>query len=289
MLRLSCFNHGSPVVQVRTEEYKHYQEVKNERGGYYVRRLCALQKPGEYIRIIIDGADFFNYAIPYFSVKTHDNLFRAPVYVIGVIVHGIMSKCYIVPCKFKQGTNVILDVLLRVLADLKAAGHRIPRTLYLQLDNTSKQNKSRFMLGLLGYLLVNDVFDRILMSVLPVGHTHEDIDQLFSRLVVAIINRDARTIDELCTIIQTAYKDKNGNHTKTEVVRAVANFADWMDEYLCNFDGIASFRQFSFKWSHDKTEIVVRARVNTVDAEWRGIKNQTDCTPVFKEFNIPPV
>ncbi len=260
--------------------------MKGERGGYYLRREAAKDHPEEYISIIIDGADFFNYAVPYFCVKTHDKLFRVPVYVIGVIVHGIMTKCYIVPSKFKQGTNVIMDVLMRVLQDLKDAGHKIPKKLYIQLDNTCKQNKSRFMMGFLAHFILTGVFERILVSFLPVGHTHEDIDQLFSRLVTALRNRDARTLSELCTIIKSAYKDKSGNHTQTEVVESVANFSDWIKELINEFDGISQFRQFLFKWNQDKSKVLLRVRTDTTSADWQGIKQFSDFTDVY--HTIPP-
>lgn len=44
---------------------------------------------------------------------------------------------------------------------------------YQQADNTGKQNKSRFLFGYLGELLLSGVFLEIYVSFLPVGHTHE--------------------------------------------------------------------------------------------------------------------
>ncbi|WAR06068.1 hypothetical protein MAR_021437, partial [Mya arenaria] len=44
----------------------------------------------------------------------------------------------------------------------------------------SGQNKNRYMLGFLAMLVHLGVFRKIKLSFLMVGHTHEDIDQLFS-------------------------------------------------------------------------------------------------------------
>jgi hypothetical protein len=67
----------------------------------------------------------------------------------------------------------------------------VPRKVFLQLDNTSKQNKSKYLFGWLGYLVYTGVVDRVLVSMHRVGHTHEDIDQLFSRTSVALRKMDA--------------------------------------------------------------------------------------------------
>ena len=76
--------------QLRQEEYGHYQFVKAERGGYYKRRTTSVQNQADYMSLIIDGADWYNYALPYWATKTHESskLFRAPIYLIGVIIMG---------------------------------------------------------------------------------------------------------------------------------------------------------------------------------------------------------
>ena len=208
-------------------------------------------------------------------------LFRAPIYLMGVIVHGRSSKCYVVPGHFKQGTNVVLDVLIRTLKDLKACGQDIPPRIYIQLDNTCKQNKNRYLLGILGYLVEMNVTSDILVSFLPKGHTHEDIDQLFSRLVVALMTRDARSVKELCDIIRSAYTDKKGRSTETEEMKSVANLSDWIEPYLNSFNGLTKFRQF-FLRKNDDGETIVRARTDTIDSDWQGIEEKTDATVIFK-------
>jgi hypothetical protein len=64
----------------------------------------------------------------------------------------------------KQGTNVTIEVIWRVLDMMLAAGMRIPRTFYQQLDNTVKQCKNKYMLGWMGFLILRGVFDE--------AHTH---------------------------------------------------------------------------------------------------------------------
>ena len=276
------------LEQIRAEEKAHYDFIKAERGGYYLRRSQAVKKPEEYLSLIIDGADWYSYAVPYFATKTHDSskIYRAPIYLMGVIAHGRGSKCYIVPGHFKQGTNVVLDVLIRYLRDIKDSGANLPRKIYIQLDNTCKQNKNKFLIGILGFLVFLDVHDKILVCFLPKGHTHEDIDQLFSRLVIALMCRDARSVAELMSIIRASYRDKLGRHTETEEVEAVANLSEWILPYLNvpGFRGLTQYRQFMIKKRGG--EVVVRVRKETTEGLWTGIENKTDYTKVFS--HAPP-
>lgn len=99
---------------------------------------------------------------------------------MGSIAHGRGAYAHTFWDNFKHGTNVTIESIFRVLRDL-VKGEPLPPYLFLQLDNTAKQNKSRFMFGFLGYLVQLGVFKVIVVSFLPVGHTHEDIDQMFSR------------------------------------------------------------------------------------------------------------
>jgi len=276
---------------IREEEYEHYQFVKEERGGYYNRRNYAVHRPKDAMSVIIDGADWYNYAVPYFATKTHESskIFRAPIYLMGVISHGRGSKCFLVPGHFKQGTNVVLDVFIRTLMSMKANGENIPPRIYLQLDNTAKQNKNKYLMGMLGYLVHIGVTEKIIVSFLPKGHTHEDIDQLFSRLVIALMCRDAKSVKDLMTIISSAYSDKMGRRTETETMSSVANLSDWIGEYLNPFDGLSAFRQFLITRKNvtdPDSPVIMRVRKNGVSGRWRGIDHKTEFTTVFKV--VPP-
>ena len=176
--------HGACLKKIRARERAHIKFIKAERQSYYKRRRRAIEQPDHCLSIVIDGADQQAYALPYHNVQTHasQKAIRVPIHVYGVMVHGIGTWAYIYHDNVRQGTNVTVDVLFRTLAAIEAAGRTLPDTLYLQLDNTVKQNKSKFFMAYLAWLTKTGVFKRIIVSFLPVGHTHEDIDQLFSRI-----------------------------------------------------------------------------------------------------------
>ena len=100
---------------------------------------------------------------------------------MGVIAHGVGSYAFSYLENCKHGTNLVIQAIYRVLSLLIASGKPVPPKIFIQLDNTSKQNKSQFLLAFCAYLILMGVTAVIVLSFLPVGHTHEDIDQLFSR------------------------------------------------------------------------------------------------------------
>ena len=53
--------------------------------------------------------------------------------------------------------------------------------LYVQLDNTAKENNDSIVFGYLSMLVERGIFKNIKVNFLLVGHTHDHIDQMFSR------------------------------------------------------------------------------------------------------------
>ena len=88
-------------------------------------------------------------------------------------------------------------------------GYTLPDVLYLQLDNTSKGNKCKEIVGYCGWLVDWKVFKKIIVSFLPVGHTHEDIDQFFSRLAIYLKCHNAPSRVALGQCVTQAYRLKN--------------------------------------------------------------------------------
>ena len=75
--------------------------------------------------------------------------------------------------------NSNIHHLIRVLDQIgtkKLAG----KTLVIQMDNTWQENKNQMMFAFLGSLVESGVVKDVRLNFLPVGHTHEDIDQMFS-------------------------------------------------------------------------------------------------------------
>ena len=58
----------------------------------------------------------------------------------------------------------------------------LSKKLFLQLDNSAKDNKHRYVMAFCSLLSTRRIFKEVTVGFLIVGHTHEDIDEHFSYL-----------------------------------------------------------------------------------------------------------
>ena len=157
--------------------------IHHERLAYYSKRRLGMLYSKDNLSIILDGSSQSIYNLPH--MLENDKLSVActknAVYLMGALVHGRGTYAFTYLRNFLHGTNVMIECLHHVLIDTYAKDGCVPKTIYLQLDNTSKQNKSRYMLGYCACLVEWGVVDKVVISFLPVGHTHEDVGKNFPK------------------------------------------------------------------------------------------------------------
>ena len=232
-------------TRLRSAHAAHLKEVKRERGAYYMNRLRGQTQPDDYLSMIIDGANQREHSVPHANEKSHvsDKAWKIQLHLMGVIVHGRGTWAYTCPPHVAQGNNTTIQALWDTICDIFRKEGRLPRTLYLQLDNTTKQCKGRYVFGFLGLLVQMGVFDKIIVGFLPVGHTHEDIDQFFSRIAVFMRNHSAFTREQFGKCVENSYTKNN----QKPIVRhwdSVANISDWMKKKIGKVSGLMGFRHF---------------------------------------------
>ncbi len=121
----------------------------------------------------------------------------------GTICHG-RSPARRVFLSFNQpgNTNTVLDTILLTIADIfEGDFSKVPPIFFLQLDNTSSTNKNNIQIAFNAALVELGIFKEVWLSFLPVGHTHEDIDQMFSCIAHAFGARPPRSLREMMIII----------------------------------------------------------------------------------------
>lgn len=131
--------------------------------------------------------------------------------LIGVEIMGYGSLFY----EFwthptcKHGANVTCTLLLRSLSLYKEQyeGKPWPEVLFLQLDNTGKENKCDTVLAFCCWLVEAGVFQEVRVAFLPVGHTHVRIDQKFSRISVHLNSEDTLTLPHLMREVSSLFPD----------------------------------------------------------------------------------
>ena len=105
------------------------------------------------------------------------------------------------------------------------------------------------------------------MGFLPVGHTHEDIDQTFSKTSERLRTRDTVTISDLHSELSLAY-NKN---TKVSHIEKIANWSGLCTGQKCltNIDGISQFYYFRFVLKDASTISEPSTSGRTVDKQTR--------------------
>ena len=103
----------------------------------------------------------------------------------------------------------------------------LSKNLYLQLDNSAKNNKNRFVMAFCSLLTAKRIFKEVQVAFLVVDHTHEDIDAYFSYLSKKIKGQNIYTLTDL----MKSFMDSQPNFAFIlELVQEVANF-----EYMKGF------------------------------------------------------
>lgn len=119
---------------------------------------------------------------------------------------------------------------------------------------------------------------QILVSFLPVGHTHIDVDQMFSRLSVAISRRGAKTYQDLLRHIRMCHNQNQGEvnqkGAKPQFARLDNMFAirEWLQPYSEGMHRLRNFHQFSFT-RDDNGNSIIDLKPWCADSSWDRIEN----------------
>jgi hypothetical protein len=174
-----------PLVrdQIQLELKTHLCEERMEREQYYSARAKACDRPDKYLSIILDAMDQKKTCVPFFlnPPKCLGSDYFMKTKVTAAIVHGHGPYMYWCTPEIAHDTNLSLECLRRTLLKYQQEKGFLPPVLYLQLDN-APDNKSKRFLAFIGFLIQNNIFKKIKLSYLVVGHTHEDVDGLFSAI-----------------------------------------------------------------------------------------------------------
>ena len=120
------------------------------------------------------------------------------------MVHGQPTPTtYHAPENVAHDPNLTIEVLQRTLKRLEEKrGGKLPKTLFLQMDNCTRENKNTAVMAYLSWLVERGVFDKINVSFLPVGHTHNECDQVGSRYSIGVRHTTIGTREAMVEILE---------------------------------------------------------------------------------------
>lgn len=234
----------------------------------------AVERPHEYLSIALDGTDQLPKGLPQFAEETTDDVNlvdRLKLKFTVAKIHGIDTCLYDHMENVSGDPNLTVEVLQRSLKKAEQVLGKLPSTLYLQMDNCFRENKNSFVVNWLGTLVERGLFPRgVFVSFLPSGHTHNECDQIGSRLSVAVRKKTIYTREELYALARQCY-----HNIRIERIRDVAD----SKKYL-NPDGNVAWTNSPFKRCHNINEhqhfkiamemggLTLRTRNTCKDTHW---------------------
>lgn len=143
-----------------------------ERRKYYHHREKSRSEPQKYLTIIIDGMDQNKTNIPNISQQTKSthNLWRLRTHLTGALVHtktdkGKIAYSFFDFLQWPHDSNMTISILLAVLVKVQAKMETLPDVLYLQLDNTSRENKNKYVFSFLSLLVQLKIFKKVYLRI----------------------------------------------------------------------------------------------------------------------------
>ena len=153
-------------------------------------KQISLQFPEDSITVQIDGMDNSKSYCPRTleKAKKDAKLMNLPTKIQGAIIYsGKYEKnrkvvFYLNHDQYEQASNMVVTVVMKLIETFVEDFGTLPRKLNVFADNCWRENKNRFVLSFLESLVRLDVFMEVTMNFLVVGHTGNEVDQLFSIL-----------------------------------------------------------------------------------------------------------
>jgi len=139
----------------------------------------------------------------------------------------------------------------------------LPRKLYLQLDNSARDNKNQYIMAFLSLLTARKVFQEIQVGFLLVGHTHEDIDGYFSYLSKQLKTTNTFVLSDL----MKTFMESQFLSFIPELIQEVADFKSFIKGYAQELVGLKEMHIFRFFLDNDDWP-VFQYKKSALDPDW---------------------
>lgn len=182
-------------------------------------------------------------------------------HVSGVLNHGGKpgASAFIWDDRWPHDPNAFLETIVRSLKAHAENAGELPDVLYLQLDNAASTNKNKFVLCFAALLVAWGLFRKVKLSFLQVGHTHEDIDQMFSRFAEALRRADSLTWQAMAQLFRDHFTF-DGSGPSVHFMSDVYDYKAWMEPVLKPMKYHTEPGCFKFEMNSNKTDVLVFAR-----------------------------
>ena len=163
---------------------EHRDSQQQDRQIYYKVRELARQ--GLILTIMQDGSDQERYRVCRVCRMTKEVESSGPVprlKLVGSLVHGVCGCFHVIEDDVPKNAQTTVELLMSSIEEarriLNSSQKPLPGEIWLQLDNTSAENKNQTVFAMVAGLVAKGVFQAGTVAFLRKGHTHEDLDGLW--------------------------------------------------------------------------------------------------------------
>ena len=232
----------------------HRTMYMGERMEYYKRRQEALLYPEAVWSVIGDGMAQQHCQLPYLAgLKDLDKL---PQHLQGMLCHGKLMRIYRTFHNVKNDSNSAMHCFLLTLEYLMHKnGGNLPDTVYYQIDGGS-ENSAKAMFGLAELIIAKRLIRKLVITRLPVGHTHEDIDAMFAKIWVHVRPQHVATMNAYKKRIEEALGSNEKQPIDVIDIFAVPDYCSYLKPFIdAKFGRYCKTKWTQLQWMFEHTEV----------------------------------
>jgi hypothetical protein len=155
-----------------------------------------------------------NPELPKFKGRTSKNLANKPFFKYKLFAsysYGYGFTPFLVHESQKEGANLLWTSIFLTIQAQYDKYRFMPKELWIQLDNTTKENKNETMRAMAAWLCATFKFQRVRVFFLLKGHTHVVIDQIFGVITTHIRKAELLAPSALVREIDAVLGPGSGN------------------------------------------------------------------------------
>eukprot|EP00904_Undaria_pinnatifida_P006121 jgi/Undpi1/2639/HiC_scaffold_13.g06018.m1 len=258
-----------------TREYEaHVKEVEQDR-QYCARVERDAQEarsrgePWELVYLQVDAANQSSFATPLAAYNAHgvdDRGYAERQKIYGVFVAGVIMNIFMTPQILGTGSNLVCTALFIQFTELwhKFQNNRMGDVV-IQMDNTVSENKNNYIMGFLAAMIARGVMRSVTLCFMMVGHTHIQIDQIFSCFARAVKGCNVFSREHLAEFFARAYLTLP---VQSRTLENLANFKDLVKPVTRRIHDITKFH--AFRIHKEGSAVLVEVKEKVHHPNWLG-------------------
>jgi hypothetical protein len=254
---------------------------------------------GQLLRITIDGMDQSKFKVPrnLASTAEFESLWRPQLHVVGAIAHGHLEAYFLMDADLPKDANMNCTVIGRVLELVKekiGPQHALPRNMIVNADNTTRESKNQHFMNFLASMVSLNKFETTELQFLQTGHTHNEQDQRFSTVALALSRAPVlEDTHDFAAWIRANVKPVGGRVLHVEVLDGTYDFQQWFTKLDVCISGLAATSlepDTNHVWRFIPSSLAASVLDGGVEIEvahddWKGmVHDDSDAVLLLKQY-----